>query len=133
MTAKPAKMPSPEIPDDIQGFVADSSNPPLLRRAVDLAFDYRGDVTVTRASGQAIEGYVFDRHADKASGDIIVRMIPKDSDMRVAIPLSDISRIAFTGKDTASGKSFENWIRKYAQKKLAGEAASIESEPLDGP
>ena len=58
-------------------------------------------------------------------------MIPKNSDDRLAIPQSDIASLSFTGKDTASGKSFETWIKKYAEKKLAGEAANIESESLD--
>ena len=32
----------------------------------------------------------------------------------------------------AEGKTFENWVRRYAEKKLAGETASIESEELEG-
>jgi hypothetical protein len=132
MTAKPAKMPAAHVPEDLKGFVAHAREPDLLRRAIELAFDYRGDVTITRQSDAAkIEGYLFDRRTDQASGELIVRLIVKDADERVSVPLSDIAAIAFTGRDTASGKSFENWIRKYAQKKLAGEAANIESEPLD--
>jgi len=36
--------------------------------------------------------------------------------------------LEFSGRDTAAGKSWENWLRKYAQKKVAGEIASIESD-----
>lgn len=133
MTAKPAKMPAPAAPENLQGFTVDAADPHELRHAIELAFDYRGDVTIARKSGAAIEGYLFDRHTVKASGEMVVRIIPTNSEMRIAVPFSDIASIAFTGKDTASGKSFENWIRKYAQKKLAGESASIESEPLDEP
>jgi hypothetical protein len=132
MTAKPAKMPVADVPENLQGFSADAANPERLRHAIDLAFDYRGDVTIIRKSNPTpIEGYLFDRHTEKSIGELIVRIIPKDSDARIYVPLSDIASVVFSGKDTASGKSFENWIRKYAQKKLAGEAANIESEPLD--
>ena len=131
MTAKPAKMPAPEAPENLQGFVVDATEAQRLRDAIELAFDYRGDVTIVRKSASSVEGYLFDRHADTVTGDIVVRIIPTNSEVRVSIPISDIVSIAFTGKDNASGKSFENWIRKYAQKKLAGESASIESEPLD--
>ncbi len=115
-----------------QGYTADASDPAALRRAVELAVDYRGDVTITRRSSpQQVEGYIFDRRHDRASNDIIVRVIPADREERIAIALSDIARIEFTGRDTASGKSFETWVKKYIEKKLAGERASIDSEPLD--
>jgi hypothetical protein len=117
---------------DLQGHVAHAANPEALREAIKLALDYRGDVTISRQSdGGSIEGYIFDRKTDRTSGEMIIRLIPKNSDERVAIPFSDIASLQFTGRDTASGKSFETWIRKYAEKKLAGEAASIESEKLD--
>ncbi len=114
-----------------QGWSVDASNAEALRRAIDLAFDYRGDVTITRVSSpQPIEGYVFDRR-DDAGGGMIVRVIPRDGGQRVTIPLADITRIEFTGKDAASGKSFETWVKKYVQKKVAGESANIEAESLD--
>ena len=57
-------------------------------------------------------------------------MLPANADARITVALADIRRLTFSGKDAASGKSWENWLRRYAAKKLAGEAASIESEPL---
>jgi len=120
-----------------QGYSADARDPAALRRALDLAFDYRGDVTITRKSSAPdappIEGYVFDRKTDRGppAGELIARVIVRDTAERVSIPFSDIARISFTGRDTASGKSFETWVKKYVQKKMAGESASIESEPLE--
>jgi hypothetical protein len=93
--------------------------------------DFRGDVTITRRSSpQPVDGYVFDRRQN-ADGQVVVRLIPRDGSARLAIPLADIARIEFTGKDTASGKSFETWVNKYVQKKMAGESASIESETIE--
>lgn len=131
MTAKPAKSTSATVSaDNLQGLIVHADEPHALRDAVEQAFHYRGDITITRRStGEKIEGYLFDRHDQR--GELVIRMIPRDSDARIVIPLSDVHALAFTGKDTASGKTFENWIRKYAEKKLAGETASIESESLD--
>ena len=132
MTGK--ESPTHKHPAELQGWAVDSSSAEGLHQAIDLALDYRGDVTIDRKStGQAVEGYIFDcrKPAAGKTGETVVRLIPKNSDERVAIPLSDIASLRFSGKDTASGKSFETWIRKYAEKKLAGEKASIESEPLD--
>lgn len=137
MTMKPAKSNAAlPKPGDLQGSSVDGSDATALREAVELALHYRGDVTITRRSNALpIEGYIFDcQHAagaGKADANLVIRMIPRDTDDRVRIPFSDIATLAFTGKDTASGKSFENWIKKYAQKKMAGEVASIESESLD--
>lgn len=132
MTSKPAKTTSKTHDENLHGWSVDSSDPALLHNAIELAFNYRGDITVARKStGDLIEGYLFDRRADKISGETVLRIIPKDSEARITIPASDIASLRFTGKDTASGKSFESWIKKYIQKKLAGESANIESDPLE--
>lgn len=118
MTGKPAKSTVPTLDrDNLQGFAVDGNDRDALRHAIDLAFDYRGDVSIQRKSnGQNLEGYLFDRRVESHSSEIIVRMIPKDSEDRIAIPISDIASLKFSGKDTASGKTFENWIKKYAEK-----------------
>ena len=110
----------------LAGMVVDASDPEALRRALDDALSYRGDVTITRRStGETIEGYVFDCTSQSA-----VRLIPKDGSQRVTISANDIARIEFSHKDPAAGKSFQTWVKKYVAKKLAGESANIESEPL---
>lgn len=130
MTSK--ESPSVTHPEELQGWAVDSTDRDKLRHAIELAFNYRGDVTITRRSpGAPIEGYIFDLKPSKVAGEIIIRMIPKNTDDRIEIPLSDIAQLGFSGRDTASGKSFETWVRKYAEKKLAGEKASIESESLE--
>ena len=129
-------MTSDPIPDtDVaarQGVVVDDSYPDRLRDALELALQYRGDVTVTcRSSGREIEGYLFDSVRGTASGEPAIRILLPDGDERVLIRIDDIAALTFSGRDTAQGKSFETWMKKYVQKKLAGETANIESERLD--
>lgn len=115
----------------LAGTVVDASDPEALRRALDDALSYRGDVTITRRStGQTIEGYLFDCTSQANLAQSAVRLIPKDGSERVTIRGNDIARIEFGGKDPAAGKSFQTWVKKYVAKKLAGESANIESEPL---
>lgn len=109
--------------------IIDSSDPALLREVLRRAVDFRGDVTVELRSGERIEGFAFDFRA-RPDGGSEFRLLPSSGAERVAVRFEAIARVAFTGKDAASGKSWENWIRRYAAKKLAGEAASIECEPL---
>jgi hypothetical protein len=91
------------------------------------AVDYRGDVTIQRRDGTTIEGYLFDAVAEGAGAG--VRLLPPEGD-RVRVPLSEVAAIEFSGKDTASGRTWENWVRRYVAKRLAGERADLESEPL---
>ncbi|MFO0828830.1 MAG: hypothetical protein U0572_11870 [Phycisphaerales bacterium] len=114
-----------------QGAVIRDADPAALRAALDEAFDYRGDVTIRCKDGSTIEGYVFDRRAGTTLEASVVRIIPTASTSesgteRVTVRYADIAELHFTGRDTAAGKTWENWVRRYADKKLKGEAASIE-------
>ena len=80
--------------------------------------------------GQTIGGYLFDRRRGSSLADSAARlMLP--SGEKVSIAYAEVSHIAFSDRDPAAGKSFETWVKKYIEKKLAGEKASIESEQLD--
>lgn len=107
--------------EQLEGWVPDLASESEVRVALDKAFDYRGDVTLTLKDGSVIEGYLFDRRAGATLADSVVRLIPKDRDDKVAVPYSSIARLAFTGRDTAAGKSWETWAKKYQEKKAAGE------------
>jgi hypothetical protein len=115
-----------------QGFSVDGDDPVVLSKAIDLAFDYRGDVTVEcDGHDEPIAGYLFDRRVAEPVEDSVIRLIPDRDADRVTVRYADIQRLTFSGRDTAAGKSFDTWMRKYVEKKLAGEIASIESEPLE--
>ena len=103
-----------------------------LREALEKAFDYRGDVAVTRKDGSKVEGYIFDRVMGKNLADSFVRVLPKESNQRVKITYSEIAALAFTGRDTAAGKSWEAWVKKYWEKKeKGGGSLSLEPESLE--
>ncbi len=103
-----------------------------LRIGLEKAFDYRGDVTITRNDGSQVEGYIFDRQTGKTLDDSVVRLFPKDNPRKVAIRYSEIAGLAFTGRDTAAGKSWEAWMRKYKEKKANGETQiELTPEQLD--
>jgi len=114
----------------LRGLIADKSNEPALLDALENAFDYRGDVTITRADGSSVEGYIFDRVRGGTLAESNVRLMNSAGE-RLIVRFDEIAKIEFSGKDTAAGKSFEKWIERYVEKKRAGEEASIESEQLD--
>ena len=89
-------------------------------------------MTITRKDGSSVEGYMFDRRSGAILAESVVRLIPQNSQQKVAIRYSDIAGLAFTGRDTAAGKSWEAWVRKYWEKKAAGEKGiAIEPEALE--
>jgi len=118
--------------EKLEGAFWQTATEEELRTGLEKAFDYRGDVTITRKDGTTIEGYVFDRKAGMALSDSLVRLIPKDQHKKVAIAYSEIAGLQFTGRDTAAGKSWEAWVKKYMEKKAAGEKQiALEPEALE--
>ena len=118
--------------EQLEGWIPQLATDEEIRVALEKAFDYRGDVTITRKDGSKIEGYLFDRRTGAMLKDSIVRLYPKNSSEKISISYADIAALAFTGRDTAAGKSWEAWMKKYAQEKAAGEKNIVlEPEPLD--
>src|SRR5471030_665598 len=118
--------------EKLEGWIPELASEEETRQALEKAFDYRGDVTITRKDGSKVEGYIFDRRTGKTLIDSIVRLYPKDSGEKLALPYSDIAALAFAGRDTAAGKSFEAWVKKYWEKKAAGEKdIQIKPETLE--
>jgi hypothetical protein len=118
--------------EKLEGWVPELAGEEEVRQALEKAFDYRGDVTITRKDGSKVEGYIFDRRSGKTLADSAVRLFPKDADQKISIPYSDIAALAFSGRDTAAGKSFDAWVRKYWEKKAAGEKdIGIQAEALE--
>jgi hypothetical protein len=116
----------------IEGWIPELASEADLRDALEQAFDYRGDVTITRKDGSRVEGYIFDRRNGATQAESVVRLIPKDSQQKVSVAYSDIAALAFSGRDTAAGRSWEAWVRKYWEKKAAGEKSiALEPENLD--
>ena len=118
--------------EQLEGWIPQLASEEELRRALEKAFDYRGDITITRKDGSKIEGYVFDRRSAANLKDSVVRLYAKDSSQKIAMSYGDITALAFTGRDTAAGKSWEAWMKKYAAKKAAGEKdLSLHPETLE--
>jgi len=120
------------VHEQLEGWAPPMTTEAEVREAMEKAFDYRGDVTITRKDGSTVAGYLYDRQYRGTFKDCFVRIIPKGKQTKDVIPYAEIGSIAFTGKDTAAGKTFENWVKRYWEKKAAGEKnIQIEPEFLD--
>ena len=118
--------------DQLEGWVPELASEDELREALEHAFDYRGDVLITKKDGAKIEGYVFDRRTGPNLSSSSVRLIPKSSTQKISVSYAEIAALAFTGRDMAAGKSWENWVRQYWERKAAGEQGiSLEPEKLE--
>jgi hypothetical protein len=118
--------------ENLEGWIPKLASDEEVRIALEKAFDYRGDITITLKSGEKIEGYIFDRRTGKTLSDSAVRLYPKARNEKLSIFYADIAALAFTGKDTAAGKSWEAWMQRYREKKAAGEKnIGLHPEALD--
>jgi len=105
----------------LEGWIPQLASEDDIRQALEKAFDYRGDVTITRKDGSKLEGYVFDRRTGTSLTNSFVRLILTSAREKLSIPYSDIAALKFSDRDPAAGKSFEAWVRKYWEKRSAGE------------
>ncbi len=122
--------------EQLEGWIPALATEQEVREALEKAFDYRGDVTITRKDGSTVEGYLYDRRSGVALADSVVRLMPVPKPgapaERVNIAYADIAALAFSGRDTAAGKTFDAWVKKYWEKKAAGEQnIQIVPEKLD--
>ena len=116
--------PNPHRHASLEGAVFTFQSETDRFEAIDKAFDYRGDVTLTLHNEQ-VEGYIFNREPKAVPPRIEVFI--KGSDQPRIIPYDDVTAIAFTGKDTADGKSWDAWVNKKEHERQA-EADRIKAE-----
>jgi hypothetical protein len=116
----------------LEGWIPSLASEQETVEALEKAFDYRGDVTITRKDGSVVEGYIFDRRTGDSLASSSVRLFPKDSSEKMTIAYTDIAGLAFTGKDRAAGASWEAWVKKWKEKKASGEKGfGLHPEKLD--
>ncbi len=126
--------------ENLEGWIPELAGEGEVCDALEKAFDYRGNITVTCKNGTTIEGYLYDRRTGPTLATSVVRIMPapaKDAAAgaaleRANVAYSEVAALKFSGRDTAAGKSFEAWVRKYWEKKAAGEKnIQIAPETLD--
>jgi hypothetical protein len=107
--------------ENLEGWAPVLGSDAEVLDALEKAFDYRGDVTITCKDGSSVEGYIFDRKTGATLAQSCVRLFPKDSVEKRSIAYSEIAGLSFSGKDRAAGASWEAWVKKWNEKKAAGE------------
>lgn len=87
-----------------------------LHKQIDAAFDYRGYVTVHLKSGEAVEGYLFNRQFSnpRLAQDNFVELFLKGGGENRRLSIADIASVALTGEDCAAGKSYDDYLKKKA-------------------
>src|SRR5580658_2309894 len=105
----------------LEGSVPALASEDDLRTALEKAFDYRGDVTLTLKSGEKIEAYIFNRTTGATLAESYVQYFTPKADDKRKVSYAEIARLEFSGKDRAAGKHWEDWVKAYNEKKAAGE------------
>lgn len=103
-----------------QGFSWNENDAGSLEDVVEAAFDYRGDVTILPRDGETLVGYLANRSiAGAAGGESWIEVFPSAGGPSRRIPLESIRGLSLSGKNVASGKSWETWLEKYTERKEA--------------
>jgi len=106
---------------NLEGWVPEVAGEADLRQALEKAFDYRGDVTLTLKSGEKIEAYIFNRSTGATLADSWVNYFTPSAPEKRKVSYAQIARLEFSGKDRAAGKHWEAWVKAYNERKAAGE------------
>lgn len=107
--------------ENLEGWIPELATESEVAEALEKAFDYRGDVTLTLRDGSRVEGYIFDRRTGSSLAESSVKLFPVNSSQKLTVSYAEIARLEFSGKDRAAGKHWENWVQQYEKKKAAGE------------
>jgi len=107
--------------ENLEGWVPALASEEDLRQALEQAFDYRGDVTLTLKDGERIEAFIFNCHSGAALADSYVQYFAPNALDKRKVSYAEIARLEFSGKDRAAGKHWEDWVKKFNEKKAAGE------------
>lgn len=99
------------------GYAWEGDDPARLAEVIDAAFDYRGDVTLVLESGEQVIGFLANRQRETA--DAYVELLPADGGAKRRIAYGELRGVVFSGRDPASGKSWETWVKTYEAKKAA--------------
>jgi len=105
----------------LEGWVPTLASDDDLKSALEKAFDYRGDVTLTLKSGEKVDAFIFNRHTGATLAESWVQYFAPNAPDKRKISYADVARIEFTGKDRAAGKHWEDWVKAWNEKKAAGE------------
>src|SRR5450755_3978680 len=105
----------------LEGSVPTIASDEDLRQALEKAFDYRGDVTLTLKSGEHIEAFIFNRKTGTTLADSFVQYFTPNAPEKRSVSYAEIARLKFSGKDRAAGKHWEDWLKAYNERKAAGE------------
>jgi hypothetical protein len=120
------------VHENLEGWIPQLAGEDELRQALEKAFDYRGDVTMTLKSGERIEAYIFNRQSGATLAESSVQYFTPGANEKRKVSYAEIARLEFTGKDRAAGKHWEAWVEKYNAKKAAGEKnIALVPEALD--
>jgi hypothetical protein len=106
-----------------QGWQSPMSTDVERRAAVEAAFDYRGDVTLTLSDGRTFTGFVSNRDFDAA--EPFLEIVAADSPSPQKLLLDQVAQIEFTGADAAAGKSWDLWLKKVAEAEAQGKIAEL--------
>jgi hypothetical protein len=117
---------------NLEGWIPELVSDEELRDALEKAFDYRGDVTLTLKSGERIEAYIFNRQTGATLAESYLQYFTPAANDKRKVGYAEIARLEFSGKDRAAGKHWEAWVKSYNERKAAGEKnIAIAPEALD--
>src|ERR1035441_173427 len=88
--------------EQLEGWIPELASDEDIRKALEKAFEYRGDVTLTLKSGERIHAYIFNRQIGASLADSFLQYFtPSASDKR-KLSFAEIARLEFRSEEHTS-------------------------------
>ncbi len=83
-----------------------------LKEQIEVAFNYRGHVTVSFQDGNTVVGYLCNRiyASEKIADGDYVELFPKDSDEKKRFPMDSLKSIELSGKNAS--ESYNDFMKR---------------------
>ena len=103
--------------EQLEGWIPALASDTEVRDALEKAFDYRGDITVSLKDGSQVVGYLFDRRTGSTLESSSIRMIPANAKTRITVSYADVAGLTFSGARHGRGQD----LRRLGEEVLGKE------------
>src|SRR6201982_1148651 len=82
--------------ENLEGWIPSVASEEDLRQALEKAFDYRGDVTITLKNGECLDAYIFNRQTGATLAESYVQYFPPTASAKQKLSYAEIARLEFS-------------------------------------
>ena len=110
--------------ENLEGWIPDLATEEEIHNAMEKAFDYRGDITLTFKTGEKVRLTSSIARPGKSLADSFIQYYASNASDKRKASYAAIARIEFSGKDRAAGKHWRPGSKNITRRRLPARLTS---------